>query len=514
MKIFIKSKYLVFPVNTYASSKVLEFKDGNEVVYTLNIKLDNLHQDFCAYIDVSRYMGKELELSLSPEMKINYREADSIDLDGLYKEDYRPQVHFTTKNGCINDPNGVIYLDGFYHLFYQHNPCENNWENMHWGHAVSNDMIHWEEKDIALFPDKTGTMYSGSAVIDKDNVLGLHQGDIPTAVIFYTATKPFSQYMAYSTDGFKTLHKYGDAVIPHIADKNRDPSVIYCKELNKYIMALYLTGDIYGLLTSEDLLHWELIQEINMEGDNECPDIFPINDQHGKRHWVLMGAHDRYVIGEFKDNKFNIVQKIRSLQYGESAYAGQTVSNMPDGRTVRFYWEGWNLEIPRINGQMGIPLELNLIEKEGVYYLCCCPVREFNKLFKEHTVLEKIKTTIHHNLDCGPYLIKIDADALKDNTIEILLFGRKIVCNGKDNTVTLGKRTMPINVIGTKTDITIIVDKCSFEIYTDNGTSFMGVAAKHTFCDYNVPFIEISADNDFTINKLELYSLETIWKTN
>ena len=122
------------------------FSKGEKTVYELMMNLDNKNPDFSAYIDVSRFIGEELELAVKPEMEISYRESDDMDIDGLYNEQLRSQIHFTTKNGWINDPNGLIYLDGTYHMFYQHNPCSVEWGNMHWGHATSSDLVHWEER--------------------------------------------------------------------------------------------------------------------------------------------------------------------------------------------------------------------------------------------------------------------------------------------------------------------------------------------------------------------------------
>ena len=166
MKILIKYKYLIFPVNKYASEKKLTLSDSLNGEYKLKIRLDNISPDFDAYVDVSRFIGREISVSAEPNMEVRFKESDTMDIPGIYTEDYRPQIHFTTRNGWLNDPNGLIFIDGKYHMFYQHNPCEPRWGNMHWGHAISRDMIHWEETDIALFPDKSGTMFSGSAIAD------------------------------------------------------------------------------------------------------------------------------------------------------------------------------------------------------------------------------------------------------------------------------------------------------------------------------------------------------------
>ena len=136
MKLRIKHKYLAFPVNTYASEKLLILSDSSSEDYKLNIRLDNISPNFTAYIDVSRFMGEELSIASEPKMDICFEEADTMDITDIYKESYRPQIHFTTKNGWINDPNGLIFVDGKYHMFYQHNPCEPRWGNMHWWHAI------------------------------------------------------------------------------------------------------------------------------------------------------------------------------------------------------------------------------------------------------------------------------------------------------------------------------------------------------------------------------------------
>ena len=240
MKIRIEHRYLVFPTNRLTAMKKLTMVHGTEEVYTLDIKLDCTDPDFYAYVDVSRFMGLVLDISVSPDMVLDFKTADEIDAKSAYGQKYRPQVHFTTKNGWINDPNGLIYLDGVYHMFYQYNPCATDWGNMHWGHATSRDLIHWYEEPIALYPDKSGHMFSGSGILDADNKTALGTKDKPAALLYYTATAPFSQWLAYSTDGFKTVRKLDKALIPNVVGSNRDPKVVYCEEWGAYLLVLYL----------------------------------------------------------------------------------------------------------------------------------------------------------------------------------------------------------------------------------------------------------------------------------
>ena len=516
MNVLIDSVYLVFPVNTLGAPKRLTFCENGEKVYEINIKLDNINPDFYAYIDISRFMGKELQLSVFPQMDINYRKANEIDLD-VYNEPTRPQVHFTTKNGWINDPNGMIYIDGVYHLFYQHNPADSDWENMQWGHAVSTDMIHWKEEGVALFPDNRGTMFSGSAILDKNNLLGKNTDSDTAAVLFYTTTEPYCQNISYSTDNFKTVkHLSSNPIIPNIMGGNRDPKVIYCEELGCYIMALYLDGDTYCILKSGNLTDWEELQRISIDGDNECPDIFPLTDENGNRKWVLIGAHDRYIVGEFKNGEFVPLQDAHTLTYGCSSYAGQTFSNLPSDRIVRIVWNRWNMPALGFNGQMGIPGELTLENINGTYYLKCNPVGEIEGIYKgtlkynDFTVSPEKEFV--KNLEFAPHLIKFKGDISSSNLVSVRIFGRELKLYPKNNKMWLSNDSAPIWIKNGIADITILIDRCSIEIFSDGGKVCVSSLSNRTVSDPNLPYISITSDADIKVDDLEINSLNSIWK--
>lgn len=516
MKIQIKHKYLIFPVNTYASEKHLTLSNSLNEDYKLNIRLDNIFKNFDAYIDVSRFIGQELTVSVEPLMDICFKESDTIDVSEIYTEVYRPQIHFTTKNGWLNDPNGLIFIDGKYHMFYQHNPCEPRWGNMHWGHAVSSDMIHWEETDIALFPDKSGAMFSGSAIADEKNLLGLQKGELPTVLLYYTATTPYEQYLAYSTDGLRTVNKTDTPVIPHIVGSNRDPKIVFCEEWNAYALVLYMTESNYAFFKSEDLKHWEKIQEITVVGENECPDLFPLATDDGKRKWVFIGAHDRYVVGDMRKDGFYPTQEAQSLHYGKSAYAGQTFSGLPNGRVVRIDWNRWYINTPHINGQMGFPAELALENVDDTYYICALPIKEIESIYRDSTVLEDLKLQANVKkkiqLSKTPYTLKIQAEFSGAPRLTVNLFGRKIICDTEKNSITLSKNTAPLSFTPNKIDLVIISDQCSLEIYSDGGKFYLSTVDENTFCDYNLPYMEIVANGDCEIQRIELHSLKSIWE--
>ena len=514
MNITVTKKYLIFPVNISADMRRVCMNINGETVYALNLAIDNENPKFNAYIDVSRFMGNELSISVSPETELSVRESDTMDIEGLYSEELRPQAHFSTKNGWNNDPNGLVYLDGTYHMFYQHNPGSPKWENMHWGHAESKDLIHWEEKDMALYPDNTGTMFSGSAIVDNKNTLGLQTGDLPTGVLFYTSTAPFCQRMAYSTDGFKTIKKYeNNPVIEHIVDANRDPSVVYCQELGKYVIALYLEKDIYALFTSDDLVSWTEIQRIKMDGDNECPDLFCINTPDGERKWVLIGAHDRYLVGDFKNGQFVSVQDIRSLHFGNSAYAGQSFSDLPNGRAVRVDWLRWfDLSADRFSQQMSIPLEMSLNKIDGIYHLSVLPVKEIEAIFDKTQKYENLSLKAGEKtsfaLEDSAYIFKIHAKALKDNKLSVSFFGKTVECDLKENSIKLDDHKGPLSYTGEALDVTVVVDRCTVELFSDDGRIYI---TECTVADRNMCEFSLTAENDCIIENIELTSLESIW---
>ena len=516
MKFEIKNKYLIFPVNSLATSKELFFKKNDETLYHLYVKIDNINPTFYAYIDVSRFLGECLDISVDPEIELVISQSDEMNIKNIYNEPMRPQIHFSTKNGWINDPNGLIYLDGVYHMFYQHNPADSNWGNMHWGHAESFDLIHWEEKDIALFPDERGAMYSGCAVFDNNNLIGKNIGEDNVALLFYTTTNPFCQHVSYSTDHFKTIKRLcKDPVIPHIIEFNRDPKVVYCNELGCYIMILYLRKDEYCIFKSSDLIDWIQLQTLQLKGDCECPDIFPLYDDQGVRKWVVMGAHDKYIVGNFDEGKFIAEQEEQSLHYGGSAYAGQSFNNLPNGRIVRMVWDRWGLPAVNFKGQMGIPMEMSIGKSGDIYYLEANPIQEIEKLIKTKEVFHNLEINDEKYFSTaikqGPQLIKIKSKMYDYGRLSIKIFGRSIDVDYNKNEIKLGNYIAPISLNKNDFNITIVVDICSMELFIDGGKIFLSCLDNNTLADFNIPHLSISSNSEISLDSLEINSLNSIW---
>lgn len=321
-----------------------------------------------------------------------------------YRERFRPQYHFSMRRGWINDPNGLVYHDGVYHLFCQHNPDDVRWGPMHWSHAVSSDLINWKEQAIALYPDELGTCFSGSAVVDWQNTSGLGDSGNPPLLAFYTAAgdqvtpqSPHTQCLAYSTDKGRSWLKYeGNPVLEQVAGGNRDPKVFWHGPARRWIMVLYLDGGTFGLFGSPDAKNWEELSRFEVSGNCECPDLFemPVAGDERRRKWVFLsgagqwwrGDCARYVIGSFDGVAFSAESDPIPIEWGRWNYSTQTYSGAPAGRHIFVGWFSTPFDgsaaFPGnpFNGQYRIPWELSLVETESGLRLARRPVDELNEL--------------------------------------------------------------------------------------------------------------------------------------
>ncbi|MFC6672897.1 glycoside hydrolase family 32 protein [Marinobacterium aestuariivivens] len=306
----------------------------------------------------------------------------------------RPAIHFTPAKGWMNDPNGLVYFDGEYHLFYQYYPDARVWGPMHWGHAVSTDLLHWQHLDTALFPDEDGMCFSGSAVVDHRDCSGLFGGE-PGLIAFYTAHRVLDeatndyieeQCVAYSRDRGRSWQKYaGNPVIapPGFRDF-RDPKVIWHEASQHWIMAL-ACGQSIRFYRSENLLDWTLAsafgsdQGAHTEGPWECPDLFELALEDGRRRWVLVvgvgagkddwGSFTQYFVGDFDGTGFhneNPADQVLLMDESRDFYAAQSWSDVTDGRRLAIAWlNNWHYanQIPESGwrGNMSLPRELALV---------------------------------------------------------------------------------------------------------------------------------------------------------
>lgn len=350
-------------------------------------------------------------------------------------EQYRPAYHFTPKESWMNDPNGMVYFEGEYHLFYQYYPDDNVWGPMHWGHAVSKDMIHWERLPIALYPDKLGYIFSGSCVIDWEHTAGFGSYGSPAMVAIYTYHDPEgekdednitfqTQGIAYSVDNGRTWTKYeGNPVIPNPGIKDfRDPKVIWHADSKKWIMALAVKDHV-SFYSSSNLKSWSLESDFGEKvgahgGVWECPDLFPMKDEKGNKKWVLLvsinpngpqgGSATQYFVGDFDGKTFTPNHDdVKWVDYGADNYAGVTFSDIPeeDGRRLFIGWmSNWQYAqvVPTYKWRSAMTIPRELVLKGNQLY--SKPVKEMEKIVGEATSVNGSE----YQSDSTSYLVTIE----------------------------------------------------------------------------------------------------------
>ena len=328
--------------------------------------------------------------------------------DTEYSERFRPQFHFSPKSNWMNDPNGLIFENDRYHLFYQFYPDSTVWGPMHWGHATSEDLTHWTHQPIALYPDSLGYIFSGSAVMDYKNSSGLGSENQPALVAIYTyhnmeyersgRNDYQTQGIAFSLDHGMTWEKYdGNPVIKNPGIKDfRDPKVFWHEPTQKWILIL-VAGDHARIYNSKNLIDWTFLSDFgHNEGAHggvwECPDLFPLTTDQGDQKWVLIisinpggpqgGSATQYFVGDFDGQKFTTAQKeSKWLDFGRDNYAGVTYNDAPEGKRILMGWmSNWDYAqvTPTTNWRsaMTLPRSLELKGSNSDYYLVQNPIIE------------------------------------------------------------------------------------------------------------------------------------------
>lgn len=439
--------------------------------------------------------------------------TENNELENL--ELYRPAYHFSPQDGWMNDPNGLVYLDGEYHLFFQHNPDSTVWGPMHWGHAVSTDLFHWEEKEIALFPDSLGTIFSGSAVIDKDNTAGFGANAM-VAIYTYHSHEIESQGtglhqtqgIAYSLDKGKTWGKYeGNPVLPNPGIWDfRDPKVFWHKESERWVMVL-ATKQSITFYASTDLKEWTRTDEFG-EGVGahggvwECPDLLRFSTDEGEK-WVLLvsinpggpntGSATQYFVGDFDGKSFRSSQEdIRWMDYGPDNYAGVTFSNVDDRYLLIGWMSNWEYAnvVPTSTWRSGMTVvrELSLDLIDGKWILASRPSKELDKVTTNADI--DVASLRNESVEVGSlFRLSFEADHIDDFEFVLsnasgdqLLFGYNKANNeyyldrSQAGHIDFSERYIqravaPRVSTADKVDFTVVTDRNSIEIFADKGTT-------------------------------------------
>ena len=517
----IDRKYLNFPVSHSVERGRMTFTVGGAEETPVVVRLAPAEADYWVFRDVSAYKGRKIKISYDgdPAGLAQIYQSDRIaGQDSLYREKNRPQFHFTTQRGWINDPNGLVYYDGEYHLFYQHNPYERNWENMHWGHAVSRDLVHWEELNDALRPDPLGTMFSGSAVVDYGNTSGFGAAGNPAMVAIYTADTPGRQVqcIAYSLDRGRTFTKYAGNPVIDSGEKwnsrdTRDPKVFWYAPGGHWVMALN-ERDGHSVYTSPDLRNWTY--ESHTTGFWECPELFElaVDGDPGNTLWVMYGASGTYMLGSFDGRTFTPLHGKYQYTSG-SVYAAQTITGMPDGRRVQIGWGRIAHPGMPFNGMMLLPTELTLRTTKDGPRLFSEPAAETERLFTPAAqwsglTMQEATEALEKYAGEGCLRLKMTIKMSHATDSGLDLDGQRIVDYDLNHTTLNGFFYSPGDMTGMELTADIYIDRTSVEVFADGGAYSYSMERR---ADPEKAGGFRFRGNNIEVKNLEIFSAESIW---
>lgn len=501
---------------------------------------------------------------------------EHMDAEVTLDEKYRPQYHYTPKMNWMNDPNGLVYYEGQYHLYHQYNPFGNTWGYMSWGHAVSDDLVNWEHRPVAIpyGEEEQEGIFSGSAVVDHNNTSGFGDGSTTPIVAIYTSAyggdePDQAQSLAYSLDGGETFTKYeGNPVLNHEDPDFRDPNVKWMDELDQWMMVVALPKQhIVQFYVSDNLIDWELLSEFGpaggVDGIWECPDFFqlPVDGNPDNMKWVLQvdmnpgsiagGSGSQYFIGDWNGTEFipddeNSNGEIFWTDYGTDFYAAITWNNVPedDGRRMWVGWmNNWDYanEIPTDpwRSAMSIPRSLHLEEVNDQILMVQRPVEELQQLRQDRIQLQnisvedgEISSLSDQGLSGKAYEMIVDIDPGESDAAGIMVrvgdgeetivgydarsetaFVDRRDSGQEDFTDEFGIRNdAPALLVDGKVRLHIFVDWSSVELFVNNG---IPVITNRIFPDPESQDIQVFAQGGMaTIEKIEFWPLSSIWDQN
>jgi fructan beta-fructosidase len=523
-EILCAKRYLNIPVRHGAKKRRMKVSVEDTLVREFEIELADREPDYWVFLDLSAFAGKKAVVS-ADRASMKYDPFAALEVsdiirgaEDLYEEPLRPQFHFSSRRGWLNDPNGLVYHAGEYHLYYQHNPYGWEWGNMHWGHAVSTDLMHWKELPIAIYPRQFGDWaFSGSAVVDTHNTSGWARNGQPVMVGAYTSTGR-GECIIYSHDNGRTWTEYeGNPVVKH---NGRDPRLLWHEASRQWVMALYNEAEGKRWITfhtSPDLKKWTYQSRI--EGMYECPDLFelPIDGDPKNTRWILTEASSEYFIGSFDGKEFKPETPKLPGHRGESFYAAQTFSHEPKGRVVQIGFSGFGgLSMPGMpfNKMMYFPTELSLRETTEGLRLCWQPVAELAGLrAKSHQIEPGMLRPGENPLQgVGAELLEIRAEfepgAAKEITFDVR--GLRVSYDAGKQELAVKRARVPLKPVDGKVRLIILVDRLSLEIFGSEGSAYLPMALP---LDAEEKQLRLSAHGgEAKVTFLEVHELRSIWR--
>ncbi len=468
MRWFCDCDYLLFPVSPSAERVALSIESDTVDGIKLDIRLTEPEKAlYFAPYDVRRYRGTELRIVSPVPYQPSGTDKPLSYSDFPHSE--RPAVHLTAPYGWLNDPNGLIFYGGKFHIFFQFNPVGTDWGNMHWYHLATEDFCTYEDHGIALFPNRNGTKYSGSAFELPDGSLGL----------YYTAAGGplYSQHLAISTNGAESFFDDPTAppLVPYAFARTRDPKVER-DPAGGYVMSLFLDEpDLYAIYRSEDLVSWRETDRFHFDVDRECPGFFPLplDGNAEDQRWIMMGANGIYRVGSLADGRFIPETEPRRLLSG-ALYAGQNFF-APDGRCLRLDWlrrrDQTVLPDTPWNSSLTFPYELSLVTEDGIPSLSATPSRELLRRAGEERRFSLAEGEMLL-AEGKAYLLRFSIDGASDMLIS--LRGAKLKYSADAGTLTFGRDEAQIKR-GKPIEILAVLDTDGVDLFVDGKKTAVAV---------------------------------------
>jgi fructan beta-fructosidase len=524
--ILIEKDYLNLPLLRRGSIMPIHMFIDGEFVYRINERIAPKEPDLWLSMPVKKYKGKKVRFTVEPFMlpgkgglRMLYQSDEMLHQENLYNEELRPQFHFSQKQGWNNDPHGTIYHDGEYHLFFQHDPW--NWigANGFWGHAVSKDLIHWEELDPALYayPVAKGYCFSGSVVIDKDNVAGFQSGTERTMLAFFTDTG-CGESISYSNDRGRTFTYYQNN--PVLKHPGRDPRLIWYEPGQHWVMAVYddtpAIGPNISFYSSKNLKNWQ--HNSHLPGYYECPEIYklPVLDQNGNPtkvyKWVVSAADGAYAIGGFDGKTFTPDHEGKHRVFYGAYYAAQTFSQTPDARRIQIAWARIDMPAMPFNQTFTFPHELTLRQTPKGIKMFAEPIIQIEMLYtKKHKISNRIlveNSPVTLRPEGGLFDIRATFE-LGDASKLGLIFGDEDVSYDVKKSML---NEAPLKPIDGKVSIRVLVDRPMLEIIGNDGCVYITRKRNNPGPDGIDAIKAYAAGGNATLVKLEVNELKSIWK--
>jgi fructan beta-fructosidase len=524
--ILIEKDYLNLPLLRNGSIMPIHMFIRGEFVYRINERLAPKEPDLWLSMPVRKYKGKRVKFTVEPTMldgkgglRMLYQSDEMLNQENLYNEALRPQFHFSQKQGWNNDPHGTIYHDGEYHLFFQHDPW--NWigANGFWGHAVSKDLIHWEELEPALYayPIAKGYCFSGSVVIDKDNVAGFQTDPEKAMLAFFTDTG-CGESICFSNDRGRTFTYYENN--PVLKHPGRDPRVIWYEPRQHWVMAVYdETKDIgpnIAFYSSKNLKDWQ--HNSHLPGYYECPEIYklPILDKEGNptqvSKWVTSAADGAYAIGEFDGKTFKPDHEGKHKVFYGDYYAAQTFSQTPDARRIQIAWARIDMPAMPFNQTFTFPHELTLRRTADGLRMFAKPITEIEMLYTKQYETENQTLTENSSVVLNPSGNLFDIHAAfelgKASKVGLKFGEEEVLYDIKSGML----NKAPLKPIDGKISIRVLVDRPMLEIIGNDGYVYITQKRNNPGPDV-IGKIEVFAEGEnATLVNLKVNGLKSIWK--